>query len=158
MIVPPALTPGARIRVIAPSSAFDRTLALRGIGWLAQRYRVEFSWQSFAREGFLAGSDQRRLDELNAALECADLSAIACARGGYGLTRIAHLANWASLRMQPKWIIGFSDITALHVEAQAQGVASVHADNVAGLGRGDARARELWRDALEAPSEARSFS
>lgn len=158
MIVPPALTPGARIRVIAPSSAFDRTLALRGIGWLAERYRVEFSWQSFARDGFLAGSDERRLAELDDALRCKDLYAIAAARGGYGLSRIAHLADWASLRARPKWIIGFSDVTVLHVEAQAHGVCSVHADNVAGLGRGDARARELWRRVLEAPAESRVFS
>ena len=39
------------------------------------------------------------------------------ARGGYGLTRIAHLAEYGALRRHPKWIIGFSDITALHVEA-----------------------------------------
>jgi muramoyltetrapeptide carboxypeptidase len=158
MIVPPALTPGARIRVIAPSSAFDRTLALRGIGWLAERYRVEFSWQSFAREGFLAGSDERRLEELDDALRREDLDAIVAARGGYGLTRIAHLADWASLRSRPKWLVGFSDITALHVEAQAHGVASAHADNVAGLGRGDARARALWLRALEAPAEPRVFA
>lgn len=158
MLVPPALKPGARLRVIAPSSAFDRTLALRGIGWLAERYRVEFSWESFTREGFLAGSDERRLAELDAALRREDLSAIVAARGGYGLTRIAHLADWASLRRAPKWIVGFSDITALHVEAQAQGVASLHADNVAGLGRADAHARERWRRALEQPDELRRFT
>ncbi len=158
MIVPPALTPGARIRVIAPSSAFDRTLALRGIGWLAERYRVEFSWQSFARDGFLAGSDERRLAELDDALQSEELCAIAAARGGYGLTRIAHLCDWQSLRARPKWIIGFSDVTALHVEAQAYGVCSIHADNVAALGRGDARSRELWQSVLEAPGEPRIFS
>jgi muramoyltetrapeptide carboxypeptidase len=158
LLVPPALKPGARVRLIAPSSAFDRTLALRGLGWLAERYRVEFSWESFAREGFLAGSDERRLAELDDALRREDLSAIIAARGGYGLTRIAHLADWASLREKPKWIVGFSDITALHVEALAQGVASVHADNVAGLGRGNFVGRELWRSVLEAPASPRSFS
>lgn len=144
--------------MIAPSSAFDRALALRGIGWLAERYRVEFSWESFAREGFLAGNDERRLGELDAALRREDLCAIVCARGGYGLTRIAHLADWTSLRAHPKWIVGFSDVTAMHVEAQAHEVASIHADNVAGLGRGDAHARELWRRVLEAPGQARRLS
>lgn len=157
-IVPKALVPGARVLVIAPSSAFDRTLALRGIGWLAERYRVEFSWHSFAREGFLAGSDERRLRELDAALGREDVSAIVAARGGYGLTRIAHRADWASFRARPKWIVGFSDITALHVEAARHGVASAHADNVAGLGRGDAFARQRWLDALEAPERTRRIA
>ncbi|HEV8246205.1 MAG TPA: LD-carboxypeptidase [Polyangiaceae bacterium] len=156
-IVPAALVPGARIRVIAPSGPFDRTLALRGIGWLAQRYRVEFAWDCFASDGFLAGSDDRRLLELNEALACPDLSAIVAARGGYGLTRIVHRADWTSFGKAPKWIVGFSDITALHVEAMARGVASLHAENVAGLGRGDARARARWVEALEAPTRIREI-
>ena len=57
LLVPPALKPGARVRLIATSCSFDRTLALRGLGWLSERYRVEFSWESFTRYGFLAGSD-----------------------------------------------------------------------------------------------------
>ncbi len=150
-IVPPPLVPGSRIRVIAPSGPFDRTLALRGMGWMAERYRVEFDWDCFAQDGFLAGSDQRRLRELDAALASEDVSAIVAARGGYGLTRIAHLCDWASLRRAPKWIVGFSDITALHVEALNCGVASIHGHNVAGLGRGDAKARARWLAALETP-------
>jgi muramoyltetrapeptide carboxypeptidase len=139
------------VRVIAPSSPFDRTLALRGMGWLAERYRVEFSWSIFERCGFLAGNDTRRLAELNAALADPELGAIIAARGGYGLTRIAHLADTAALCRHPKWIIGFSDVTALHVEAQSAGIASLHAHNVAGFGRGDAHARAALVRALESP-------
>ncbi len=155
--MPPPLAAGARVRVIAPSGPFDRTLALRGIGWLAERYDVEFDWGCFERDGFLAGNDQRRQHELDAALRSADLCAIVAARGGYGLTRIAHLCDWAAFRQRPKWIVGFSDITALHVEAAACGVASVHAHNAAGLGRGDAQARERWRLALEEPERTVEF-
>jgi muramoyltetrapeptide carboxypeptidase len=78
-------------------------------------------------------------------------------RGGYGLTRIAHAVDVAALRDDPPWIVGFSDITALHVEASRAGVASLHADNVASLGRGDARARERFLLALEAPESPRTF-
>ena len=67
-VIPAPLQPGSRVRVIAPSSPFDRALVLRGMGWLGERYRVEFDWSIFEREGFLAGSDGRRLDELNRAL------------------------------------------------------------------------------------------
>jgi muramoyltetrapeptide carboxypeptidase len=157
LLLPKPLASGARIRVIAASSPFDRTLALRGMAWLGERYKVEFSWSIFERHGFLAGSDARRLDELNRALRDPGLGAIIAARGGYGLTRIAHLADTAALARHPKWIVGFSDVTALHVEALGAGVASLHAHNVAGMGRGDAGARAAFLRALEAPGAPSSF-
>jgi len=143
--------------VIAPSSPFDRTLVLRGIGWLGKRYRVEFDWSMFERAGFLAGDDQRRLLELNQALSDPTLGAVVAARGGYGLTRIAHLADYSALLRHPKWIVGFSDITALHVEAQALGIASFHGPNVAGLGRSDEWTRQRFIRSLEAPDRPAIF-
>lgn len=158
MIVPPALRPGDRIDVIAPSSPFDRTLAWRGLGWLKQRYQVRFDPAIFEATGYLAGSDDRRRTELERALESAETRAIVAVRGGYGLNRIAHTLAWQSLRDRPKWIIGFSDITALHVEAAAVGVASLHASMVAALGRGHEPAREAWIEAVEHPLRDRRFS
>ncbi|MBN1609246.1 MAG: LD-carboxypeptidase [Polyangiaceae bacterium] len=156
MKVPRALCPGDRVRVIAPSSPFDRTLVLRGMGWLGQRYRVEFEPGLFDATGFLAGSDERRLRELDAALR-SDAAAIIVARGGYGLTRIAGRVDWSALAARPKWMVGFSDATVLHVEAARQGLASLHASAVAGLGRGDAHARQRWLQALEQPRCHRVF-
>ncbi len=155
-IVPPPLSPGARVAVIAPSSPFDRTLVLRGMGWLSERYRLSFDRDLFAKKGYLAGSDERRLAELDARLRDPTLGAILVARGGYGLGRIAHQADWAALRAHPKWLVGFSDATVLHVEALAAGVASLHAHNTAGLGRGNERLRERLLDALEHPERART--
>lgn len=155
---PPALERGSRVRVVAPAGPFDRTLALRGMGWLAQRYRVEFDWGMFSQAGFLAGSDERRRNELEAALREPGLGAIIAARGGYGVTRIAHQLDWALLSAAPRWLVGFSDITGLHIEAQAQGVVSLHGHNAAGLGRGDAHARAAWLRALEQPQSGARFS
>jgi muramoyltetrapeptide carboxypeptidase len=59
LVIPPPLRPGATVRVIAPASPFDRTLALCGIAFLGERYRVQFDWSMFERDGFLAGSDER---------------------------------------------------------------------------------------------------
>jgi muramoyltetrapeptide carboxypeptidase len=143
--------------VIAPSSPFDRALVLRGIGWLGERYRVDFDWSMFERAGFLAGDDQRRLAELDHALSDPTLGAIIAARGGYGLTRIAHLADYNALLRHPKWIIGFSDITALHSEAQALGIASFHGPNAAALGRSDDWTRQRFIRALEAPNQPAIF-
>lgn len=155
VICPAALKPGDLVHVIAPSGAFDRALVLRGIGWLGERYRVRFDWHACERHGFFAGSDARRLDELNAALRSRDARAIVAARGGHGLLRIAHRAEWSALHDAPKWLVGFSDSTVFHVEASRAGVASMHADNVGGLGRGWQPARQRWLAALEAPCAPR---
>jgi muramoyltetrapeptide carboxypeptidase len=157
LVIPPPLRPGAALRVIAPASPFDRTLALCGIAFLGERYRVQFDWSMFERDGFLAGSDERRRKELEQALAAPEVSAVICARGGYGITRFAGDVDFAGLRAQPKWLVGFSDVTALHLEAQAVGVASLHAHHAAGLGRGDFHARRRWLEALEQPDEPRTL-
>jgi muramoyltetrapeptide carboxypeptidase len=157
LILPPPLRPGDTIRVVAPAGPFDRTLLLRGAGWLGEKYRVEFDWRLFTRHGYLAGSDADRLRELDGALQANHVRAIVAARGGFGSTRITALADWRALAQDPKWIVGFSDITALHVEAARIGIASLHAHNAAGLGRGDARARELWQERLAAPALCRRY-
>jgi muramoyltetrapeptide carboxypeptidase len=156
LVVPQALCPGDTVRVVAPSSRFDRALVWRGIGWLRERYRVEFDRRLFSRDGMFAGDDDRRLHELRAALAAPEVRAVVAARGGYGSTRIAHLVDWQLLRKSPKWLVGFSDVTALHVEAARVGVATMHAHNVGGLGRGDALERELWVQALEHPEAVRN--
>ena len=158
MHVPPALRPGDLIDVVAPSSPFDRALAWRGLGWLRQRYRVRFDPGVFETSGYLAGNDERRFAELDRAFRCPDSRAIVAVRGGYGLNRIAHRLPWDVFRSQAKWLVGFSDITALHVEAAANDVASIHGPMVAMLGRGHAPTREAWIDALESPLRSRTWS
>lgn len=158
MIVAPGLRPGDCVYVIAPSGPFDPVLAWRGLGWLAERYRVRFDRRMFDTYGFLAGPDERRARELDDALADPACRAIVAMRGGYGAQRIVHAVDWNSLRRWPKWIVGFSDITALHVEAANCQVASLHAPMAATLGRGCARARAVWVDALENPGGTRRFS
>jgi muramoyltetrapeptide carboxypeptidase len=157
-IVPPPLREGARVAVVAPSGPFERDLVLAGIAALETRYRVSSEPGLFERQGFLAGSDERRLAELEAALRDPTLDAVVTARGGYGLLRIAHRVDWEALRRAPKWLVGFSDTTTLHLEAQRVGVATLHADNAGGIGRGGARAFAALRDALESRVEGRAFS
>lgn len=143
--------------IVAPSGPFDRTLLLRGAAFLAERYRIAVDWSMFSRQGYLAGSDERRLTELDRALADPDVRAVVAARGGYGLTRIVPRVDFAALRRHPKWVVGFSDVTALHVALARRGIASMHAHNACGLGRGDAHGRALWIDALERPHARRRF-
>jgi muramoyltetrapeptide carboxypeptidase len=151
VIFPPALKPGDRVGVFAGSSPFDATLVLRGLGWLAERYRVVFDRRMFERHGYLAGDDERRRDELSRLLADRSLGAIVAARGGYGLARFAHGLDWSLLQETPRWLAGFSDVTALHVEATRAGVASVHGPMVASLGRADAWTRGQFLEAMEHP-------
>ena len=157
MLHPPPLRPGDTIAVVAPSSPFEPVLAWVGLGWLAQRYRVRFDRGLFARAGFLAGDDARRRAELVSAMEDDDTRAIVAVRGGYGASRFVHQLDWAAFARKPRWIVGFSDITALHVEAARAGVASIHGAHVTSLGRGDAHARDAFVRVLERPGEPRAW-
>jgi muramoyltetrapeptide carboxypeptidase len=157
VIVPPALRPGDPIAVVAPSSPFDRTLAMRGLGWLRERYRVSFDPSMFARSGYLAGDDERRLRELASAF-AGEARAVVAARGGYGLARIVHRLDWDAMLASPRWIVGFSDVTTLHAEAWRRRLASVHGPMVTGLGRGDQHARAKWISVLEDPFAERIWS
>lgn len=156
-LLPPALVPGSAMRVIAPSGPFDAEVVTRGIAWLASRYDVRSSPGIFESRGYLAGSDARRAAELEEALVEPGVAAIVCARGGYGASRFVHRVDWSRLRDAPRWIVGFSDVTALHVEAAAVGVASIHGPNVTALGREDDAARSSFIDALEQPHRRRVF-
>lgn len=149
---PAALRRGDTVSVIAPAGPFDRTLFFRGLGFLREHFRVRVPPEIFDKRGYLAGTDATRLASLNRALRCQESQAIVCARGGFGCTRIAAQAEFSALQTAPKWLVGFSDVTALHCEVQRQGVMSVHGPNVTGLGRGDAVTRDAWLRAVADPS------
>jgi muramoyltetrapeptide carboxypeptidase len=121
------------------------------VGWLSRHYRVTYDPNILARTGFLAGSDARRRVELQAAIDDARAAAVVTARGGWGANRITDSIDFGPLTRHPKWLVGFSDATALHASAWHQGVASLHAANLVGLGRGDAESREQWLQALQKP-------
>jgi muramoyltetrapeptide carboxypeptidase len=157
-VVPDPLGAGAVVRVVAPAGPFEPALMWRALGWLSERYRVRHDRDLFARRGYLAGDDAARARALGAALAEPDVAAILCARGGYGALRFAARIDWEALRRRPRWLVGFSDVTALHVEAARVGVASLHAPNAASLGRGDAEARAAFVAALETPRARRTWS
>lgn len=79
-----------------------------------------------AAHSYLSGSDSERISDFQQMLDNPDIKAIVCARGGYGTTRILDQLDFSSLRKRPKWIIGFSDITALHLKLFKLGIKSIH--------------------------------
>lgn len=142
-MLPPPLRAGSLVAVAAPASPFDREELFRGLAWLRTRYRLRLKSSILTRTGYTAGSDERRAAELSAAMLDPEVSAVICARGGYGAMRILDALPWEAFAASPKWLVGFSDVTALHVTANTRGLCTLHAPNVTGLGR-DITAQERY--------------
>lgn len=141
---PPFLRAGDRVVLVAPSSPFDAgelRVATRRLD--DEGFAVAIAHDAFDRDDYLAGSDARRRGELQRALDDASVRAVIAVRGGYGAGRIVAGLDATAFRAQPKWIVGFSDITVLHAFSQAHGVASIHGPNASGMGRSDDEAAQV---------------
>ncbi len=151
-IRPARLRPGDVVRVVAPSGPVFTEPFAAGAKELSARYRLRYDPANlFAAQGFLAGSDERRLTFLKEALEDRDARAVFVGRGGYGLLRIASRIEPEILRANPKPIVGFSDCTVLLALAAQAGVASVHGPVVTQLGRLSEEDRAALFALLERP-------
>lgn len=150
--LPPPLAAGDVVAVVAPSSPFPRDELWKGLAWLRLRYRLRVHAGMLERDAYLAGSDRRRAEEFRLALVDPEVKAVVCARGGYGAMRVLDAMPWEDFAVRPRWIVGFSDVTALHAAAWARGIASVHGPNVTGLGRDATPAmRARWIGCVEHP-------
>jgi muramoyltetrapeptide carboxypeptidase len=124
---PLPLKSGDLLRVIAPSGRLREGTALaRGIEiWRERGYRVEISVDINDEWGYLAGTDAARRAQLAQAWHDPECRAILCVRGGYGGMRLLEDWQWSPIAT-PKWLIGFSDITALLWSLAQQGIVGVH--------------------------------
>ncbi|MBD6619831.1 LD-carboxypeptidase [Komarekiella sp. 'clone 1'] len=128
-ILPQPLKPGDLLQVIAPSGvlreleAFEQGLEI----WRSRGYKVKIIPKIDDKWGYLAGTDENRRNQLAAAWTDPDCRGILCARGGFGSTRILENWHWHSGdSILPKWLIGFSDVTALLWSLYNIGISSVH--------------------------------
>jgi muramoyltetrapeptide carboxypeptidase len=149
-----AVRPGDRVAVIAPASGFDRPSFELGLKVLADRYLAEYSDGIFSRHRYLAGDDARRLSELVTALADPKARAVFCARGGYGATRLLSKLAGMAPPGERKLLVGFSDITALHLWLQAHGWISIHGPVLTQLGRLGTATHERLFGLLESAASA----
>ncbi len=126
---PPKLGPGSRIGLVAPAGPLlerdDLTRAeelCRALG-----YVPVLGKNAYRRHGYLAGTDEERLADLNQALGDSSIDAVWCIRGGYGAVRLLDRIDYEAVTRRPKAVIGFSDITALlNAVSRRAGVVTFH--------------------------------
>lgn len=128
LIFPPYLQEGDRIIILSPSSKIDKTF-LKGANKRLKSWGLEvvFAKHVGSAHGTYAGSIRQRLEDFQEAMDDEKAKAILCSRGGYGAVHLVGKSDFTKFREHPKWLIGFSDITALHNEFQKNGFASLHA-------------------------------
>ncbi|MCR4810873.1 MAG: LD-carboxypeptidase [Prevotella sp.] len=127
LIMPRSLRPGDSVAVVSPSSAVKEKTVSEGCEILRQWGYIPVVGPHALNEyhGFAGTADERAAD-LRWALTDSTISAIMCTRGGDGAVQLLTRISPADFRRQPKWLIGFSDITALHSAMVQQGVMSIH--------------------------------
>ncbi|MCS6833228.1 MAG: LD-carboxypeptidase [Flammeovirgaceae bacterium] len=127
-IQPPFLKKGDEVVILAPAGKVVSTDIDHAATVLQQWGLRPYLGKNLHQHlGSLAGSDQQRRQDLQEALDSTTFRAIFCARGGYGTTRIVDSLDFTLFRKYPKWLIGFSDITALHLALHQQQIQSIHA-------------------------------
>jgi len=129
MVFPPLLKPGDKIGIVAPARKISE-LQLEPAISVFESWSLDttLSKNIFSTShSYLAGSDKERIEDLQNMIDDPEIKAIFCARGGYGSTRIIDEIDFHPLKRNPKWLVGFSDVTAFHLRLFALGIASVHA-------------------------------
>jgi muramoyltetrapeptide carboxypeptidase len=127
MIYPSFLKHGDKVVILSPSGKIE-TQWVEGLKAVLESYGlvVSVADHTLCAKGRFAGSDNERIQDLQEAINDAQVKAIFCSRGGYGLARIIDKIDFSALKSAAKWIVGFSDITALHNALSRVGVASIH--------------------------------
>jgi muramoyltetrapeptide carboxypeptidase len=133
---PKALAPGATIGIVAPASWAKDAKLRRGLQWLHDSgFKTKLFLSPKQKRGYLSGPDLVRARLFNRAFADKSVDAVLCARGGYGSLRILDKINYGLIRKNPKILVGFSDITALHLAIYKKtGQCSFHGPMAADFG------------------------
>ena len=129
---PPRLRAGDVVGLVEPAGIvadeFDLALVLEAVRAMGLVPRA--APHLLARHGYLAGTDEERAADLNAMYADRQVCAVFAVRGGWGSARILPYLKWGAIRANPKLLVGFSDITALHLAFAAKaGFTTIHGPN-----------------------------
>ncbi len=130
LMQPPFLKAGDTVAIVAPSGVLNnREREVNQAIDLLKRWKlnVVVGEHVYSKDDHFAGTDLQRAADLQKVMDDPSISAIWCARGGYGTVRVLDQLDYYHFNRKPKWLIGYSDITALHNQLHNQGVQSIHA-------------------------------
>lgn len=126
-LTPRPLQPGDTVAIVSPASAIDPKLVEGASDTLSQWGFVPKIYpHALGSDGSYSGSARQRYTDMANALSDPSVRAILCSRGGYGAVHLLDRLSNLNLRNDPKWLIGFSDISALHGLMHSQGILSIH--------------------------------
>lgn len=127
--IPPYLEPGDTIALVCPSGYMAAERAQTCIDTLQDWGYIVKTGNTLGgdSDNYFSGDDAQRLQDFQQMLDDPEVKAILCGRGGYGLSRIIDRIDFSAFIKDPKWIIGFSDVTVLHAHIHAQyKIATLH--------------------------------
>jgi muramoyltetrapeptide carboxypeptidase len=126
-IIPPYLQPGDEVAILSPASFPPTENWKQGVEVLESwGLRVRMAPNYLSRHFGLGGTDAERLSDLQQMIDDPSIKAIFPIRGGYGVSRLLDSLDFTGFISSPKWVVGFSDITALLCELDSIGYASIH--------------------------------
>lgn len=157
-IIPPYLTQGATVALISTARKIDvndidiakNVLELRG-------YNVHIGKHLLAEYNQFCGTDAQRAEDLQNAINNPTVDAVLCFRGGYGSVRILDLVDFTPLITKPKWIGGYSDVTAIHNVLNGLSVASLHGTMPVNFAKNTTEALNSLFDAMEGNTLSYAF-
>lgn len=127
MIVPSSLKKNDTIAIVSPAKFIEKKLVLQAKGfWEEHGFQVKLGEHCYDQAFYFASTKVNRAKDLQEAIDDKEVKAIVCARGGFGCTHLIDLINWSGFINDPKWLIGFSDVTVFHHQLARLGVASLH--------------------------------
>ena len=139
MITPKYLKKGDKIAIVAPAGKIKKEVVVAAVKALEEwGLQVVIGENVYHNHFQYAATDKERLQDFQKALDDKEIKAILCARGGYGLIRIIDKPDFNNFQKNPKWIIGYSDVTVLHSHIHTKyGIETLHATMTAGLKDGN---------------------
>ena len=149
MIQPPFLNKGDTVAIVCTARKFSFEEAESAVSLLESWGLKVIYGKTIGKDNHqLGGSDELRASDFNAMLENRNVKAIWCARGGYGSVRIVDEINFELLKVNPKWIIGFSDATVLHSQIHNEEIQSIHGIMAFSVPKATEKSKESLRKAL----------
>jgi muramoyltetrapeptide carboxypeptidase len=130
LIQPDYLKAGDTVAIVAPSGILNnREKEVNQAKELLKSWglNVTIGEHVFKKANHFAGTDDERAEDFQNALDNPNIKAIWCARGGYGTVRVLDKLDYTRYKAHPKWVIGYSDITAIHNQLNNEGSESIHA-------------------------------